>query len=185
QGSSPKTFITGHVAFGGALLDTTPYPALDTANGCTATHAPCVSDAQIQNEIAKDIAAKGWPTDPANSRVEQYLLFAPNGTSSCIDAAPNDCTCNDGYYAYHFQVTGFAGCHVATYSNLPYIPACNSGQAPAGTDGNATTDGTLDSAIHEVVESMTDPDGNEWFDSAGNEIADKCAWGQVSFPNAY
>lgn len=185
QGSSPKQFITGHVAYGGALFDTTPYPALDTANGCTAAQAPCVSDAQIQKEIAKDIAAKGWPTDPANAPVEQYLLFTPNGTSSCIDAAPNDCTFNNGYCAYHFQVTGLAGGHVATYSNLPYVPACNSGQAPAGTDGNADTDGTLDSAIHEVVESMTDPDGNEWLDSGGNEIADKCAWGFVSFANAY
>ena len=185
QGSSPKRFITGHVTFGAALFDTTPYPALDTANGCTAAHAPCVSDAQIQDEIANDIQAHGWPTDLASAPATQYLLFTPNGTSSCIDAAANDCTFNNGYCAYHFQVTGLAGGHVATYSNLPYIPACNSGQAPTGTDGNATTDGTLDSAIHELVESTTDPDGNEWLDPDGNEVADKCAWGFVSFTDAY
>ena len=25
-------------------------------------------------------------------------------------------------------------------------------------------------------EAITDPDGNAWFDSAGNENGDKCAW---------
>jgi hypothetical protein len=186
QGSTPKKFITGHVTYGGALFDTTPYPALDTANGCTAAHKPCVSDSQIQNEIVKDISAKGWPTDLANAPVTQYLFYTPKGTSSCIDAGSGDCSFDsNGYCAYHFQVTGLAGGHVATYSNLPYEAECDSGQAPAGTDSNADTDGTLDSAIHEVVESMTDPDGNEWLDSGGNEVADKCAWGFVSFADAY
>jgi hypothetical protein len=29
---------------------------------------------------------------------------------------------------------------------------------------------------HELSEAVTDPDLNAWFDSAGNENADKCAW---------
>jgi hypothetical protein len=29
---------------------------------------------------------------------------------------------------------------------------------------------------HEAEEATTDPDGNGWFDKAGQEAADKCAW---------
>ncbi len=29
---------------------------------------------------------------------------------------------------------------------------------------------------HELEESVTDPGQSAWYDSSGNEIADKCAW---------
>ena len=29
---------------------------------------------------------------------------------------------------------------------------------------------------HELEESVTDPNLNAWYDNAGNENADKCAW---------
>jgi len=54
--------ITGKVAFGGDLVDTTTYPKREPAGGCPET-GQCVSDAQIRAEILKDIEAQGWPTD--------------------------------------------------------------------------------------------------------------------------
>jgi PKD repeat protein len=175
QGSSPKKFITTNVTYGGAIFDTTPYPAIDTSGGCTAAEAPCVTDAQLQNELLNDINNEGWPVDPAGAPVQQYLVYTPNGVNSCD--GPGSCTFspNNGYCAYHSQITGLTpGNAVATYSNLPYESGCDSGQAPAGVDGNADTDGTLDSEIHELIESATDPAGNAWLDSGGNEIGDKC-----------
>jgi hypothetical protein len=35
-------------------------------------------------------------------------------------------------------------------------------------------DQSIDSISHELMESVTDPLGNAWIDSGGNEIADKC-----------
>ncbi len=160
EGTATKHYITTNTTFGGSAFDTTPYPALDTANGCTVAARPCVTDPQIQNEILNEINKFNWPTDPAGAPEAQYLLFTPNGANSCD--GPGDCTfsANNGYCAYHAQITGITpGNQVATYSNMPYESGCDSGQAPAGTDGNADTDGTLDSAIHELVESATDPAG--------------------------
>src|SRR5262249_12656893 len=38
------------------------------------------------------------------------------------------------------------------------------------------TDDRVNLIAHEIVETVTDPDGNAWLDSDGNENADKCAW---------
>ena len=187
EGTSTHHFITSNVSYGGAIFDTTTYPAIDTADGCDAADAPCVTDNQIQNEILNDINNEGWPTDPASAPEAQYLLYTPNGTNSCD--GPGDCTfsATNGYCAYHSQITGITpGNQVATYSNMPYESGCDSGQAPSGTDGNADTDGTLDSEIHELAESATDPDGTAWLDSNGQEVGDKCTYPVVtSQPDTY
>ncbi len=174
-------YISRNVSYGGAIFDKTPYPSLDTAGGCTSAQQPCVTDGQIQTEILNDINNQAWPTDPAGAPVEQYMLYTPNGVNSCMGVGSCTFTANNGYCAYHAQVTGISpGNQVATYSNMPYESGCDSGEAPAGTDHNADTDGTLDSEIHELLESATDPAGNAWLDSGGQEVGDKCTQPVVS-----
>ncbi|HSZ69499.1 MAG TPA: PKD domain-containing protein [Solirubrobacteraceae bacterium] len=168
------THISGKVTFGGVVFDTTPYPALEESNGCTTANAPCVTDTQIQGEIRNQITANGWPTNPASAPEAQYLVYTPKGVATCV--AKGECSTTE-YCAYHYQVTGLSpGNRVATYSDLPYVPLCDSGQAPTGVDGDKDTDGTLDSEIHEIVESATDPnDETGWIEpKEGNEVADKC-----------
>lgn len=41
---------------------------------------------------------------------------------------------------------------------------------------NPGADGMASVIAHELEEATTDPDLNAWFDSRGNENADKCAW---------
>jgi hypothetical protein len=172
QGTSTHHLITNNISFGGSVFDTTAYPGLDTGGGCDAGHAPCVTDSQMQDEIINVINSQGWPTDPASAPEAQYLVFTPHGVSSCDPTG--SCTFSaDGYCAYHGQVS-LAGNQVATYANMPYESGCDSGQAPSGTQGNVDADGTLDSAIHEITESATDPAGTGWTDSGGEEIGDKC-----------
>ncbi|MFI5004716.1 MAG: PKD domain-containing protein [Solirubrobacterales bacterium] len=168
--------ITGKVTFGGEVHDTTEYPALDKAGGCVA--APCVTDSQIQSEILSQIEAQGWPTDAEQAPEAQYLLFTPSGVASCDGASSCTFSVQEGFCAYHSQIAGIApGGRVATYSDLPYEPECDSGQAPAGVGGSADADGTLDSEIHEIVESATDPSaGTGYVDAEQNEIADKCTY---------
>ncbi len=43
-------------------------------------------------------------------------------------------------------------------------------------NGNAGADGMASIVAHELEEATTDPDGNAWYDSRGEENADKCAW---------
>jgi hypothetical protein len=43
-------------------------------------------------------------------------------------------------------------------------------------NGNAGADGMVSIVAHELEEASTDPDLNAWYDSRGEENADKCAW---------
>jgi PKD repeat protein len=172
------THISSKVEFGGDVFDPTPYPALETSEGCTKALEPCVTDKQIQTEILAQIEANsGWQTDPASAPEAQYLVYTPKGVSTCdgIYNGLHECSTNV-YCAYHSQITKIGPSErVATYSDLPYVHECDSEQAPSGVGGNADADGTLDSEIHELVESATDPsESTGYTDSSGYEVADKC-----------
>jgi PKD repeat protein len=168
--------ITGKVEFGGEVMVTAAYPPLDTAEGCTAAHAPCVTDSQIRAEIIKEIEAKHWPTDPASAPEAQYLLYTPKGVSTCELIERKDECAPEQFCAYHSEINELdAEKRVAVYSDLPYAADCDSEQAPPGVGGNKDADGTLDSEIHEIVESATDPEPPRGYtDENGEEVADKC-----------
>jgi hypothetical protein len=176
--TQPKRYISRNVYFGGAMSDTQPYPD----NGCLNPDNPagtCLSDAQQQAEVRRVIAALRWPRDKPSDPRNQYLIFTPYGVDSCQDQLDTSCTFSqNGYCAYHssFVVRRTA----VVYSVLPNLPDCGSGQAPIGVLGNGNANTTLDSGIHEVLESATDPGtrgGNDygWTDRPGNEIGDLCA----------
>jgi hypothetical protein len=59
---------------------------------------------------------------------------------------------------------------------MPYadtVPAaCDAGYHPNGNDADATINVTS----HEHNETITDEQGNAWYDHAGYEDGDKCAW---------
>ena len=64
--------------FGGALIDTDPYPA----NGCTQA-AICLTDAQLRAELTSYVEAHGLPADLTH----EYFLLTPPGVESCFEAA--------------------------------------------------------------------------------------------------
>jgi archaellum component FlaF (FlaF/FlaG flagellin family) len=45
-----------------------------------------------------------------------------------------------------------------------------------GPNGSGGGDAMASVVSHELEEAVTDPDLNAWYDSSGNENADKCAW---------
>ena len=175
---NPRRQITRNVTFAGAVSDARPYPG----HGCLIPGNPlgaCLSDGQIQAEIARVVAVQHWPTDNPRDPRNQYLVFTPAGVASCQDKLDSQCTFSqDGFCAYHssFAMRGKA----VVYSVMPDLPSCGSGQAPAGVQGNPDTDATLDSAIHEVLESATDPGSRGsndwgWATGPGAEIGDVCS----------
>jgi IPT/TIG domain-containing protein len=159
--------------FGASTVDTNPFPS----NGCSvyAGVTRCLTDAQLQQEILNVISAQGWTKNGTN----MFFLFTPQGVGSCFDTNPADGCAYTDYCAYH-GTTNSGG---AIYANQPYadVNGCTEGQYPNGNPA----DSTINVTSHEHNEAITDPQLNAWFDAAGYETGDKCAWdfGSVSGSN--
>ncbi len=159
---------TGNIAYsatsGGSIVDTDAYPRL----GCVpnaSVGGPCINDSQLQSELAKVIAAKGWPTGVGT----EYFVYFPSGVTTCTSVASYECS-GTIYCAYHSSMG--SGASTVLYANMPYdgISGCDSGEHPNGD----AADAELNVTSHENIETLTDPLGTAWYDSSGNEIGDKC-----------
>jgi hypothetical protein len=150
--------------FGGAIIDTDPYPA----NGCSAATI-CLTDAQLRAELTSYIEAHGLSRDLRH----EYFLLTPPGVEDCLELT----ACSAGskiptYCAYHGSIPVSGG--EIIYSNDPFVTGntgCDDGEHP----NNKPSDGALQGGLsHEHNESITDPELNAWYDPEGNENGDKC-----------
>lgn len=148
--------------FAGTTTATDALPA----SGCSYSGASvCLTDAQLQNEINTVINRNGWPR---NGTTEYFLYTAP-GVGSCSDASHCAFT---GYCAYHGWIG--SGSTMTTYANMPYVE--NVSGCDAGYHPNGLGDATINVTSHEHNETITDENGNAWYDLRGYEDGDKCAW---------
>lgn len=155
--------------FGGAIVDTDPYPA----NGCTRATI-CLTDAQLQEELEKYVIAHALPIDLSH----EYFILTPPEVEDCFTAAGKECSAGSAkpvYCAYHGNIP-LPGGEQIVYANDPYVTGnfgCDDGEHP-----NGPSDGALEGGLsHEHNESITDPEpNNAWTDIGGNggEIGDKC-----------
>ncbi|HKT40190.1 MAG TPA: hypothetical protein VJR48_17595 [Ktedonobacterales bacterium] len=174
--SGTKKFIINKSSFGGAWVDTSAYPA----SGCSdsATPGNCVTDLQIQAEVAKAISTKGWSA----GLTHMFFVFTSKGEGSCFDGSSTTCAFTD-YCAYHNYYTNVSG-HPVIYANMPYtgtsLAGCGVSKSP---NNDFDADSTINVTSHEQMEAVTDPRLNAWYESSGAEIGDKCAWnfGTLSF----
>lgn len=155
--------IAYNSTFGGSYVDTNPYPA----NGCSDSYTTvCLSDAQIQAEVANVVAAQGWAKGPTHL----FFMFTPKNVGSCSGSS-----CSFSQFCAYHSWAG-TGSSVLLYANQPYaafVPAaCDSGQHPNGDDADAT----INVVSHEHNEAITDEQGSAWYDRRGYENGDKCAW---------
>ena len=150
---------------GGVYVDSGALPA----SGCTDTATPgnCITDAQIQAEVAHVMSVNGW-TGGMN---KIFILFTSSGEGSCFDSTNASCAYTQ-YCAYHGSFS--SGGQTVIYANEPYANAsgCLAGgqTAPNQDVGDYVTTSTA----HEIIEAATDPLLNAWFDASGNEIGDLC-----------
>ncbi|MDT5293320.1 MAG: hypothetical protein QOJ76_200, partial [Acidobacteriota bacterium] len=95
-------------------------------------------------------------------------------TSSNVTASSGFCT---QYCGWHTAGNNTSGARIR-YAFVGNANRCLSGCAAQTTspNGNAGIDGSISVLTHELEEATSDPDLNAWFDSAGAENADKCAW---------
>jgi hypothetical protein len=172
-------FARYKTTFGGALVDTHPYPSTE----CPA-HAPvtaCLTDAQIQAELEKFVASHRLKTDLSH----EYFLLPPPHVETCFtnDPAKGFGGCSAGepgsiaaFCAYHGNTTLSP---MLIYSDNPFDATnrlCQDGNRP-----NGIADGEINGGLsHEQNESVTDPLPNDaWTNGAGanqgQEVGDQCA----------
>lgn len=167
--------IANNSTLGGVYLDTSPYPA----SGCQAAPTPdgCLTDTQIQAEVAKAMGANGWTASVGH----MFFVYLSYGEGSCTSASTSVCFLTI-YCAYHFLFSS-AGQEVA-YALVPYVgitpTLCGSGFAPNDLDA----DTAIDDTSHEQMEGVTDPYLSAWFHGGHfQEIGDLCVslYGPMTF----
>ena len=109
---------------------------------------------------------------PTDSSALYFVFTDPSvtvngfGTSFC------------GYHGYFKPSNGLATSVQYSFVGNPgttYIGGC-AAQSASSPNGNVQADAMVSVTAHELVETVSDPLLNAWFDSAGNENGDKCAW---------
>jgi len=163
-------FIGYQSKFGGSTVDTDTYPASGCVDSSQGVQDPvCLTDQQLRAEIQKVITAKGWQ----NGRNALFFILTPKDVGSCSNSFSRQCTTNS-FCAYHSGFSGANGKPVL-YANVPYaaaIDGCARGPSPNGDDA----DPAINAISHEQNEAITDPWGDAWRNSEGEEIADLCVW---------
>jgi hypothetical protein len=162
------TYIANAGGYAGAALDTIPYPQ----SGCTdsATPGNCITDAQIQAEVARVINVLHLSA----GLDKIFLLYTSSGEGSCVNSASTSCAYTQ-YCAYHSAFT--LGGVPVIYGNMPYgkVNACQIAGTPS-PNADPAADAAATAASHEITEAITDPLLNAWFTAQGNEIGDLCAY---------
>ena len=185
---TPTTACTGHSDlvkqyFRTSVLKSTS-PVIKYMRSFSDTSAPpssSPSTASIAAEAAKVVKANNLSLDPLGF----YLIFTNNFPSRA------------GYCAWHS-----AGSYKATSNSTPswftiaYMPfvgtmsGCSASNIPTFTTFKTSqaVHSVINVTTHELYETMTDSLLNNkyaWYDSAGYENGDKCAWNFPSTINGY
>jgi hypothetical protein len=149
--------IANSSAVGGMWTDATAYPS------------GTLQDSDVQNEVTKAIQANGWPKGVG----DEYFVFLSKGENECMSGSCSFST----YCAYHGSFG--SGSSTVLYAAMPYAGTDLSGcgiQSGSGTPNGPDTDAEISIASHELMETVTDPLLNAWYDATGAEIGDKCAY---------
>jgi hypothetical protein len=111
-----------------------------------------------------------------------FHVFLPPGQDECFTSADTKCYSPDdpstfAFCAYHNSVD-FTDIGHVLYTVEPFqnVPGCN---VRPGTPNGQLVDSTNSTLSHELIETITDPDGDAWFNFSNNsligqEIADEC-----------
>src|ERR1041385_4844861 len=138
-----------------------------------------VTDSVVQSEVKRYVSAHGTNYSTV------YEVFLPKyvpGTSTLVYSSDGSSTSCGGpglaYCAYHSAY--WNGSNYVKYSIEPY-PSCSGCQ----WSGWTVVQNMEHFVTHETREAVTDPLGNAWYDSSGQEADDKCAWTSLFLENGY
>jgi hypothetical protein len=166
DGSGAGTYAISYSAAGDSISDTAPYPPRSKQCASPSGIATCVTDLEVQQEIDRLIRAND---PPGRGLHDLWFVFLPPNVDECD--APGTCGTNS-FAGYHSLSNLGSGPTIYAVAIDPSIE----GNPSQGNDpqGNPDAEAAIDTAAHEMVEAMTDPEGTGWMDPDGNEIGDKC-----------
>lgn len=113
-----------------------------------------------------------------------FHLFLPPGQDVCFDSSFSACYSPDlppsfAFCGYHSSAD-FADLGHVVYTVEPYqaVPGC---AVKPGTANGTVADSTNNTLSHELIETITDPDGTAWFNTSNlanlfSEIGDECSF---------
>jgi len=160
-------------SYRGALVANDSLPA----NGCQESPAGpgwdvCLTDEQLHREIEHVVAADRLPSGPTDI----YFLLTPEGFGSCTDSSSAACALGGatGYCGYHSVTPTRPTGTSLLYAVIPYSAVPGHCQSESPRPNASTADRAISSLSHEHNETVTDPFGDAWSDSSGNEIGDLC-----------
>ncbi len=151
---------------GTAVANTVTYSGSTTDNYSLGTS---LSDANIQSIVTSAISSGSLPNDPNGV----YFVL----TSADVNETSGFCT---QYCGWHNN-TNYGGNNIkyafigdpGTQCPTSCEPSQNQSVSP---NSNPGADAMASIIAHALEETVTDPDGNAWYDSQGMENGDKCAW---------
>ncbi len=118
--------ISNSSTFGGAYIDTSAYPTSDCSDQITPND--CLTDAQLQAEVTKAMAANNW----TSGLTHMFFVFTSQGEGSCFDTSSTSCAFTE-YCAYHSYFNDDNNQPVI-YANMPYtgtaLDACGVSASP-------------------------------------------------------
>ncbi len=173
---TPGTYQVTYSAGSNSVNATDPYPAKADQCSSPSGTGTCVTDGQVKAEIEHVIE-----TTPGAARGLNNLWYVilPPGVDECITKGV--CGTNS-FAAYHSSANpGGQGLTLYAVSIDPIVE----GPIGQGADpqGFPDAEAALDGVAHEIVETMSDPEGAGWMDPNGFEVGDKCENGpQVGTP---
>jgi len=154
--NSAGTPIANHVVFKQATNNTYGY-----AQGVS------LSDTAVKNIVANSISTHALPLDSSGV----YFVL----TSKDVKESSGFCTKYCGWHTAA-NISGQIVQYAFVGDPSSQCPNSCSVQGSKGPNGNPGADAMASVIVHELEEATTDPWLNAWYDSAGAENADKCAW---------
>jgi hypothetical protein len=160
---------SGYFKINTTYSDTVSHPTANIALVASTTNnysrGKKLADADVQTIVSSAISSRALPND-ANGL---YFVL----TASDVAETSGFCTKYCGWHT-HNSIGG---------TDIKYAFVGNSDRCPGSCEMQAVSpnrdsgaDGMASVMAHEAAETVTDPDLNAWYDSAGNENEDKCAW---------
>jgi len=160
------------------INDAQAYPSVDTGT-CTSSeqsgYAHCITDNQIHTEVTRLINADHLPTG-TGTNAPIYFVVTPENVNVCINGGQG-CS-SDTFCAYHSSYPGPSSSTVI-YASIPFTLGADCQDAgpvypPTQEPNGDVADVITDNMSHENAESVTDPLGNAWLTTNGEEVADQC-----------
>jgi len=135
----------------------------------TSTPPTNVTDSTVRAEVNRYLATHAFDNSAIYEVVIPSTSYSSSGSSTSCGGP------SLAYCAYHGWFVGTSG--NVKYSIQPY-PSCSG----CKVSGWTTAQNQEHFICHETRDTVTDPTFSGWFDNAGAEICQKCAWSPTPFP---